>query len=185
MSAVAAARHAGTAPAGACRIVVMGVSGCGKSTVGALLGQQLGADFLDGDSLHPAANITKMSAGIPLDDIDREPWLREIGRRLGEATGESPLIIACSALKRGYRDLIRAQAPGTVFIHLAGSFELLNERMAVREGHFMPAALLRSQFATLQELQDDEAGSVWDIAAQPQQLANQAASWLRDLDAAF
>lgn len=154
---------------GAGRIVVMGVSGCGKSTVGELLGQRIASKFLDGDSLHPQANIAKMSAGIPLDDADREPWLSEIGKRL---------VIACSALKRKYRDHIRAQAPDTVFIHLSGSFELLSQRMAERTGHFMPVDLLKSQFDALDELQADERGVVLDISASPQQLVNDAADWL-------
>lgn len=171
------APRAGDIPAGT-RIVVMGVSGCGKSTVGQLLADQGGAQFFDGDSLHPAANIAKMSAGIPLDDADREPWLRDIGRHLA-TSGEQPLIIACSALKRSYRDLIREQAPGTVFIHLHGSFELLSERMSLRDGHFMPPALLQSQFDTLQPLQDDEAGLVLDIADSPRQLVEQAERRLR------
>ncbi|WP_233125407.1 gluconokinase [Glutamicibacter sp. PAEs-4] len=162
---------------GAGRIVVMGVSGCGKSTVGELLGQRIASEFLDGDSLHPQANIAKMSAGIPLDDADREPWLGEIGKRLAAEDGK-PLIIACSALKRKYRDQIRAQAPDTVFIHLNGSFELLSQRMAERTGHFMPVELLKSQFETLDELQADERGVVLDISASPQQLVNDVADWL-------
>ncbi|GAA3327293.1 gluconokinase, GntK/IdnK-type [Paeniglutamicibacter sulfureus] len=159
------------------RVIVMGVSGCGKSTVGELLGAELGAGFLDGDSLHPQANIDKMAAGHPLDDEDREPWLREVGERLGSAESES-MVIACSALKRKYRDLIRAQAPGTVFIHLHGTVELLTERMGARPGHFMPVGLLESQLATLEPLESDEAGVVLDIAATPAQLAQEAAAWL-------
>ncbi len=159
------------------RIVVMGVSGCGKSTVGELLGRTLGSAYLDGDSLQPASNIAKMEAGHPLDDADREPWLREIGDRLG-AVGQGAMIIACSALKRSYRDLIRAHAPGTVFIHLHGTLELLTERMSARAGHFMPVGLLESQLATLEHLEAGEAGVVPDIAATPAQLARQAADWL-------
>jgi len=159
------------------RVVVMGVSGCGKSTVGELLGTQLGASFLDGDSLHPQANIEKMAAGNPLDDADREPWLREVGERLGSAESGS-MVIACSALKRKYRETIRAHAPGTVFIHLHGTAELLAERMRARPGHFMPVGLLESQLATLEPLEPDEAGIVLDIAANPDNLAQQAISWL-------
>ncbi len=159
------------------RVIVMGVSGCGKSTVGELLGSTLGAQFLDGDSLHPQANIDKMAAGHPLNDDDREPWLREVGERLGSVDTGS-MIIACSALKLKYRDLIRANAPGTVFIHLHGTVELLTERMAARPGHFMPVGLLESQLATLEPLASDEAGVVLNIAATPAQLAQKAATWL-------
>lgn len=156
-------------------LVVMGVSGCGKSTVGALLAAQENAVFLDGDSLHPQANIDKMAAGIPLDDDDRGPWLREIGARF--AAADTPLVIACSALKRSYRDLIRAAAPDVRFVHLHGSEELLMSRMAVRPGHFMPASLLRSQLQTLEPLEDDEPGVVLDIADPPETLAAQARRW--------
>ncbi|MGP9650620.1 gluconokinase [Glutamicibacter sp. 287] len=163
------------------RVIVMGVSGCGKSTVGELLGAELDAGFLDGDSLHPQANIDKMAAGQPLDDADREPWLREVGNRLG-AVGNESMVIACSALKRKYRDLIRAQAPGTVFIHLHGSEELLTERMGSRPGHFMPVGLLQSQLATLEPLEADEFGLVLDIAQPPSELVQDAVAWLEFRD---
>jgi len=143
-------------------IVVMGVAGCGKSTVGADLAERLGAEFLDGDSLHPQSNIDKMASGTPLNDDDRAPWLAEIGRRF--TASNSALVIACSALKRSYRDIIRSGDPSVVFVHLYGTRELLNERMNARPGHFMPASLLDSQLATLEPLQDDEAGIVLDIA---------------------
>ncbi|QQQ64044.1 gluconokinase [Paenarthrobacter ureafaciens] len=139
----------------------MGVAGCGKSTVRAALAERLGAEFLDGDSLHPQANIDKMAAGIPLNDADRAPWLAEIGRRF--STSDAPLVIACSALKRAYRDIIREGDPGVTFVHLHGTRELLNERMNNRPGHFMPTSLLDSQLATLEHLQADELGSVVDI----------------------
>lgn len=143
-------------------IVVMGVAGCGKSTVGAALAERIGAGFLDGDSLHPQANIDKMASGTPLNDDDRAPWLAEIGRRF--PASNSDLVIACSALKRSYRDIIRSADPAVVFVHLHGTRELLNARMTARPGHFMPASLLDSQLATLEPLQDDEAGIVVDIA---------------------
>lgn len=143
-------------------IVVMGVAGCGKSTVGAALADSIGAEFLDGDSLHPLANIDKMASGTPLNDDDRAPWLAEIGRRF--VASNSALVIACSALKRSYRDIIRSADPSVVFAHLQGTRDLLNERMNARPDHFMPASLLDSQLITLEPLQADEAGIVLDIA---------------------
>lgn len=142
-------------------IVVMGVAGCGKSTVGAALAEHFGADFLDGDSLHPQSNIDKMASGTPLNDEDRAPWLAEIGRRF--PASDSALVIACSALKRSYRDIIRSADPSVVFVHLHGTRELLNARMNARPGHFMPASLLDSQLSTLEPLQADEAGLELDI----------------------
>ncbi|HKU30817.1 MAG TPA: gluconokinase, GntK/IdnK-type, partial [Arthrobacter sp.] len=153
-------------------IVVMGVAGCGKSTVGAALAERLGAEFLDGDALHPQANIDKMASGTPLNDDDRAPWLAEIGRRF--SASDVPLVIACSALKRTYRDLIRSGDPSVVFVHLHGSREVLNERMNSRPGHFMPASLLDSQLATLEHLQTDEEGVVVDIETPVQQIVDQA-----------
>ncbi|MFJ6452931.1 gluconokinase, GntK/IdnK-type [Paenarthrobacter sp. NPDC091669] len=151
-------------------IVVMGVAGCGKSTVGAALAERLGAGFLDGDSLHPQANIDKMAAGTPLNDDDRAPWLAEIGRRF--PASNSALVIACSALKRSYRDIIRSADPSVVFVHLHGTRELLNARMTARPGHFMPASLLDSQLDTLEPLEDDEAGIVVDIASPVEDIVN-------------
>ncbi|TDT75683.1 gluconate kinase (SKI family) [Arthrobacter sp. AG258] len=145
------------------RIVVMGVSGCGKTTIGDLVARELGVPFLDGDSLHPVENVAKMAAGTPLTDEDRWPWLATVGSRLAGAA-DGGLVLACSALRRTYRDAIRAQAPDTVFLHLNGSKEVLKARTEGRSGHFMPPALLDSQLATLEPLQDDEAGVVVDIA---------------------
>ena len=142
------------------RIVVMGVSGCGKSSVGIALADALGARFIDGDDLHPAANKAKMSAGIPLDDDDRWPWLDLVSKALGEGAAT---VIACSALKRVYRERILAGAPSTFFIHLDGSREILEQRLGSRTGHFMPATLLDSQLATLEPLAGDEPGAVIDI----------------------
>ncbi len=137
------------------KIVIMGVSGCGKSSVGAALAEKLGTTYVDGDDLHPAANIAKMSAGIPLNDEDRWPWLALVGDSLAKSEGTA--IIGCSALKRVYRDTIRAKVSESVlFIHLAGSKELIAGRMGKRAGHFMPGTLLDSQFATLEPPQSDE-----------------------------
>ncbi|MEE1621805.1 gluconokinase [Zafaria sp. Z1313] len=166
------------------RVVVMGVSGCGKSTAGALLAGHLGGAFNDGDALHPPANIAKMSAGTPLDDADREPWLRQIGQVLGEAAaaGET-LVIGCSALKRSYRDLIRDAAPDTVFVHLHGDRALLEQRLQSRPGHFMPPSLLDSQLETLEPLGADEAGAVFDISESAAELARAAHRWLAGIPA--
>jgi carbohydrate kinase (thermoresistant glucokinase family) len=146
------------------RIVVMGVSGCGKSSVGIALAEALGARFIDGDDLHPAANKAKMGAGIPLDDDDRWPWLDLVSKALAEdASTFTGTVIACSALKRSYRERILAGAPNTFFIHLDGSREILQQRLGNRTGHFMPATLLDSQLATLEPLDRDEPGAVIDI----------------------
>ncbi len=148
------------------RIVVMGVSGCGKSSVGLALAEALGARFIDGDDLHPEANKAKMAAGIPLNDDDRWPWLDLVG----EALAESNTVVACSALKRVYRESILAAAPGTFFVHLHGTRELLAQRMNARPNHFMPVSLLDSQLNTLELLGVDEPGVMLDIALPIDQL---------------
>lgn len=158
-------------------VVVMGVSSCGKSTVGELLAQRTGLPFRDGDDMHPAANIEKMASGQALNDLDRQPWLESIGRFLAEH--ENGAIVGCSALKHSYREIIRAAAPDTVFVHLHGSYELLKERMSQRVGHFMPVSLLDSQFETLEDLRPEEAGLVLDVSAAPEDLASAAAEYLR------
>ena len=145
----------------------MGVSGSGKSTVGAAIAEEFEVPFIDGDALHPPANIEKMAAGIPLTDSDRWPWLALVGAALAE-NRDRGVVVACSALKRSYRDAIRAQAPGALFVLLTGSRELLAERMNHRPGHFMPSSLLDSQLATLEPLAADEAGVVVDIAGAPE-----------------
>src|SRR3954453_10638661 len=144
-------------------VVVMGVSGSGKSTVGAALAQRLGVPFEDGDDLHPAANIAKMSAGVPLNDDDRYPWLEAIGEWLAAHQGGGG-VVSSSALKRKYRDQLRRHVPGLQFLHLYGSREVIAARQATRAGHFMPASLLASQFATLEPLAPDEHGLVIDVA---------------------
>ncbi|SIR10428.1 gluconate kinase, SKI family [Rhizobium sp. RU33A] len=137
------------------RLVIMGVAGCGKSTVGAALSEQLQIPYEDGDDLHSADAVEKMRAGIPLGDDDRWPWLDRIAHAL---RSEVPLIIGCSALRRSYRDRIRAGAGGDVtFVHLAGDRDLIASRMASRAGHYMPLSLLDSQFATLERPGPDEA----------------------------
>ncbi len=162
-----------TAPAPARRVVVMGVSGCGKTTIGDLVARELGVPFLDGDSLHPVENVAKMAAGTPLTDDDRWPWLATVGSTLA-TEGDDGLVLACSALRRSYRDAIRALAPGTLFLHLHGSKEVLGSRLEGRSGHFMPAALLESQLATLEPLDADESGIVVDIAAPVHQVVTEA-----------
>ncbi|WP_228479770.1 gluconokinase [Microbacterium abyssi] len=137
-------------------ICVMGVSAAGKSTVGIALAETLGVPFLDADSLHSDVNRTKMNAGTPLTDDDRWPWLDTVGGRF--AAAETGLVMACSALRRVYRDRIRAAAPDVVFVHLTGSRELLLSRAEARTDHFMPASLLDSQLITLEDLETDEAG---------------------------
>jgi carbohydrate kinase (thermoresistant glucokinase family) len=132
----------------------MGVSGSGKSTIGAALADRLGLPFVDGDALHPLTNVERMAAGLPLRDEDRWPWLAAVGARLAEGD----VVVACSALKRSYRDAILAEAPDARFIHLTGSHELLDERMQQRLDHFMPHTLLESQLATLEPLAADEPG---------------------------
>ena len=144
------------------RVVVMGVSGCGKSTIGALLARELGIPFVDGDALHPIENLRKMAGGTPLDDADRAPWLDRIGERLSDSCGG--LVVACSALKVAYRDRIRTRCPRVVFVHLDGSRDVLAARLEGRSNHFMPSSLLDSQLATLQPLAPGERGTVIDIA---------------------
>lgn len=136
-------------------IVVMGVSGCGKSTVAKKMAQLIGAHGKDGDELHPAENIDKMAAGTPLSDEDRQPWLEDVaayGRE--KALAHGVCIIACSALKRQYRSTLNT-AGRVVYIYLQGSFELIASRMHERCGHFMPEALLESQFAALEDPRDE------------------------------
>lgn len=142
-------------------IVVMGVSGSGKSTVGAALAQRLGVPFADADDLHPEANVAKMSAGQALDDDDRYPWLETIGEWL--VKHELGGVMSCSALKRKYRDQLRRHCPDVEFLHLSGSPEVIGRRQASRPGHFMPASLLASQFQTLEPLQSDERGVSVDV----------------------
>lgn len=155
-------------------IVVMGVSGSGKSTIGQMLADALHREFIDGDSLHPESNREKMAAGHPLNDEDREPWLREIGQKLadGKVAG-APLVIACSALRRAYRDLIRSLEPTTVFVHLTGGSTLIRDRMNARSHEYMPSSLLDSQLATLELPEIDEAVLTADITQAPEDIVRQ------------
>ena len=159
------------------KIVVMGVSGCGKSTVGEHLAAELSLDYKDGDELHPQSNIDKMASGQALDDDDRAWWLVQVGKWLRDRDSG---VIACSALKRSYRDLIRTKAPGTIFVHLHGDYDLLLSRMDSREDHFMPSTLLDSQFATLEPLGEDEEAKVFDIALSVDEIVVEAADWVRN-----
>ncbi|HEU5059100.1 MAG TPA: gluconokinase [Kofleriaceae bacterium] len=138
-------------------VVVMGVAGSGKTTVGALLAERLGLPFADADSFHPPANLAKMAAGQPLTDEDRAPWLAAIGAWLDErAAAGTGGVATCSALKRAYRDRLRAGRPRVQLVYLSGSRELLAARLAGRTGHFFPPSLLASQLADLEEPQPDE-----------------------------
>lgn len=158
------------------RVVVMGVSGSGKSTVGSMLARRLGVDFVDADGLHPAANIAKMSTGRPLTDEDRGPWLDAVAAELAAAPAGA--VVACSALRRRYRDRLRRGAGGVRFVHLTGSRELLAARMGARLDHFMPASLLDTQLATLEPLDPAEDGIVLDVVEPPDTLAAFAAQLL-------
>lgn len=142
-------------------VVVIGVTGSGKSTVGAALAARMGVPFADADDFHSPANVAKMQSGVPLTDADREPWLHSIGAWL--ASHESA-VVTCSALKRAYRDILRAAAPGVTFLHLHGDKETALKRVGGRAGHFMPTSLVDSQFADLEPLGDDEHGTVVDFA---------------------
>ena len=149
-------------------LVVMGVSGSGKTTVATEVARRLGWEFTEGDDHHPAANVEKMRAGMPLDDDDRWPWLRELAAWIGrhEQEGRS-CVLTCSALKRSYRDLLRDGHPSVWFAHVTADPELIRERIEHRTGHYMPASLLDSQLATLQPLGDDEPGARVSGAGSP------------------
>jgi len=155
------------------RIVVMGVSGCGKSTVATGIAAQIGGTFTDGDDLHAPESIAKMAAGHPLNDDDRFPWLTRVGEALVQ--GEGPQVVACSALKRIYRDRIRVAAGGPVsFVCLQGTPELLWQRMQARKGHFMPVTLLHSQLATLELPDVDEDAVIVSIDQTPAEIVRDA-----------
>ncbi|MFD9727925.1 gluconokinase [Streptomyces sp. NPDC059072] len=162
----------------------MGVAGTGKTTVGQLLAEALGIPYAEGDAFHPAANVAKMSAGIPLDDADRWPWLDAIGEWIRNSAGRSGGVVAASSLKRVYRDRLRAAAPGAVFVHLTGDRPLIEKRMSARRGHFMPTTLLDSQFGALEPLGSDELGVAVDVSGSPEEVTERALAALRRLRAA-
>lgn len=156
----------------------MGVSGSGKTTVGRLLAQELGWEFYEGDQYHPPENIAKMSAGIPLGDADRWPWLRRLRDLIaGLEAGGGSAVIACSALKQSYRDLLDEAGAAVTFVYLKGGGELIGRRLAGREGHFMPTSLLDSQFADLEEPQN---AITAEVDRPPEAIAAQLRAALRD-----
>jgi gluconokinase len=142
-------------------VVVMGVSGSGKTAVGSALADALKVPFQDGDDLHPAANVDKMRRGLALDDADRRPWLEQVGRWL--AAHAEGAVVACSALRRSYRDLLREHCAAVEFLHLSGDQDLIARRQSARRGHFMPPELLGSQIDSLEPLARDERGLVVDV----------------------
>jgi len=153
------------------RWVVMGVSGCGKSTVGRQLADACGTVYVEGDAFHPQANVDKMSAGRPLDDADRSEWLRALSEQIRQAREQGRgLVVACSSLKRSYRDLLREADPSLRFVHLDGPRAVIAERLSARRNHYMPPQLLDSQLAVLEPLGGDEAGLRLDIRHSPAQL---------------
>ena len=155
--------------------VVMGVTGCGKTTVGIALAKTLGIEFIDSDDLHPESNKKKMSSGTPLTDSDREPWLQEVSKTLQK---HESVIVACSALKKSYRSTILAGAPTTKFVHLSGSKELIFARLSERSHHFMPIGLLDSQFQTLEPLDPEESGKVFEISKPVDEIVNEVILWI-------
>jgi gluconokinase len=160
-------------------VVVMGVSSTGKTTVGEPLAEELGCEFIEGDELHPRHNIEKMSAGIPLTDEDRWPWLQAIAEMVAVKDYEgTSTVVTCSALRRSYRDVLRDAAPA-FFVHLHAPFDVLEQRMQHRTKHFMPTTLLESQFATLEPLGDDEPGAVVDVSGPLDEVVEEAVNAVR------
>jgi len=162
-------------------LVIMGVSGCGKTTIAQMLAARLHWEYAEGDSMHPKANVEKMASGHALTDEDRAPWLAKVADwiRSKTAAGE-PGVITCSALKRAYRDVLRGD--NVVFVYLKGSRELIARRLAERHGHFMPPALLDSQFATLQEPGSDERAVTIDISGEPPETERAVLDALEGID---
>lgn len=163
-------------------VVVMGVSGSGKTTIGTLVALEAGVPFVDGDSLHPIENVRKMASGTPLDDEDRWPWLDVVGGRLRDAgDAGTGLVLACSALKRRYRDRILRRAPDAVFLHLTGALDVLGARLEGRTEHFMPTSLLQSQLDALEPLDDDERGHQVSVDQPVEEVVAEAVAALQAL----
>lgn len=163
------------------RVVVMGVSGSGKSTVGQALAAALGQDYVEGDALHPPENVARMAAGIALTDADRQGWLQAVGDELARAAGQGRgVVVACSALKRSYRDRLRSASPGVRFVHLHGSRDVLEARLAARTGHYMPPTLLQSQLDTLETPACEEQVLSLDIALPLHAQVERASRWLQE-----
>jgi gluconokinase len=164
----------------AAAIIVMGVSGSGKSTIGALLAERLGWPFADADGFHPPENVAKMAAGIPLTDADRWPWLDAIAAHIGAARqAGQPVVVACSALRRAYRDRLRAGHGDLLFLHLSGAPEVIAARQAARQGHFMPPSLMASQFATLEDTVAEPDAVTVSVKASPDEVVEAALAHLR------
>ena len=154
-------------------LVVMGVSGVGKTTVGQLLARRLGVPFVEGDEYHPPENVAKMRGGTPLTDADRAGWLRALAERIREARDAGTgIVVTCSALKHAYRDVLRAAASELRFVHLRGPRGLIAERLEERSGHYMPPTLLDSQLATLEEPGSDEGAWVFDVDRPPEEIVD-------------
>jgi gluconokinase len=164
----------------AAAIIVMGVSGSGKSTIGALLAERLGWPFADADGFHPPENVAKMAAGTPLTDADRWPWLDAIAAHIDAARkAGQPVVVACSALRRAYRDRLRAGHGDLVFLHLSGAPEVIAARQAARQGHFMPPSLMASQFATLEDTVAEPDAVTVSVKASPHEVVEAALAHLR------
>lgn len=156
------------------KIVLMGVTGSGKSTIGAALAEKLGITFIDSDNLHPESNKKKMNSGTPLSDSDRLPWLQAVSNAL---QSHEEIVVACSALKKNYRAKILADSPKTQFIHLAGSRELISARLSQRKHEFMPIELLDSQFETLEPLEPGERGRIIEISPPVEEIVKEISTW--------
>lgn len=156
------------------QLVVIGVSGSGKSTVAALIASRTGCALAEGDDFHPAANVARMTAGRPLDDALRAEWLAAIARWLTERAARAECaVVSCSALRRAYRDVLRHAGPDVRMVHLAGPYQLVAQRLAARRGHFMPPELLATQYATLEPLAPDEPGITLNLADPPAHIVDE------------